>query len=156
MGEMDSACASEIELSAKLENIRQFRERLESFWEANNLPHGKLNGLLLVVTELCNNACEYSEPAPSRFYLNCSIHDDTIRVCIKDNGQSFNPHDGVNPNFWNEPDMGDNPSSLGAGCYLILHYFPDLEYLPAGQSASGLNETLIEIPLEYPVEPAAA
>ncbi len=137
----------DLELAASLENVAAFRKELGDAWKRHNLPHGKLNGLVLVITELCNNACEYADPTPSRFKLVCQLKANSLEVIISDNGQSFNPHDGVNPNFWNDPDPASFDDSRGAGCYLILNYFPDMIYRPSAQNSSGLNETVFNIDL---------
>lgn len=152
MADMDVALSGglcDLELSATLKNVARFRDHLRQYWEEKNLPHGVLNGLLLVVTEFCNNACEYSDPAPSRFLLSCRKTDQGLDVIIRDDGQSFDPHDGAHPNFWNDVD-DDAPQfqHMGAGCYLVLHYFPDLEYVPAGDSTSGLNEIRFQVIFE--------
>lgn len=138
----------DLELSASLKNVGKFRDELRQVWEARGLPKGILNALLLVITELCNNACEYSDPAPEHFYLTIMERETGLGVMIRDDGQSFDPHDGVHPNFWNEYDHQGSQEHLGAGCYLALHYFPDLVYVPAVQSRSGMNEIHFEIDLK--------
>lgn len=104
-------------------------------WLMDWLRGHKLDGPLIAafgasLSEIANNVIHHANPAPTMLLLDCERRPGEVCVELVTDTNSFK-HLADLKQHVRQPDQLDPAAEGGRGLYVLLNYFPDLEYAPA-------------------------
>jgi len=127
----------ELEIPAKAEFVALARLVVSALAASDsNLADERIDDLKLAVSEACTNAIEAHGAAGTqeRVLVRCRAHDESLEVCVEDQGHGFDPSQLPDHPPVTDPDR--LKFERGLGIPLIRALVDEVEFSPTGRGTA--------------------
>lgn len=127
----------ELEIPARAEFVALARLVVSALAAADdNMADERIDDLKLAVSEACTNAIEAHDAAGSRegVLVRCRAGDDSLEVCVEDQGRGFDP--SALPDHPPVTDPDRLKFERGLGIPLIRALVDEVEFTPTGHGTA--------------------